>query len=116
MEIDAYYAAHRADFDRPAQVRARQIVVADRAAGEQVLNELRRGAAFADVAKRASLSPDAANGGDLGFFSKGQMVPAFEQAVREQEFLEGPEAVVAEAPEKTPAGAGAGMPDMGGMM
>ena len=78
MEIDTYYAAHRGDFDRPAQVRARQIVVADKAAGEQVLGELRRGAAFAEVARRVSLSPDAARGGDLGFFGRDEMPAEFE--------------------------------------
>ena len=78
MEIDAYYAAHRADFDRPDQVRARQIVVADQASGEKVLAELRKGAEFAEVAKRVSLSPDAAQGGDLGFFGRDEMPPEFD--------------------------------------
>lgn len=77
-EIDAYYAAHHAEFDRPAQVRARQIVVADQASGEQVLAELRKGAGFAEVAKRVSLSPDAAQGGDLGFFGRDEMPPEFD--------------------------------------
>lgn len=78
MELDAYYAAHRADFDRPAQVRARQIVVADRDTGERVLAELRRGASFAAVASRESLSPEAARGGDLGFFGREEMPPEFD--------------------------------------
>lgn len=78
MEIDAYYAAHRSDFDRPAQVRARQIVVADQAAGERVLAQLRKGEPFNEVAKRVSLSPDAAQGGDLGFFGRDEMPPEFE--------------------------------------
>jgi peptidyl-prolyl cis-trans isomerase C len=78
MEIDSYYAAHRAEFDRPAQVRARQIVVADHAAGERVLAELRKGAGFAEVAKRVSLSPEAVHGGDLGFFGRDEMPPEFE--------------------------------------
>ncbi|MHB8708959.1 MAG: peptidylprolyl isomerase [Desulfuromonadales bacterium] len=78
MEIDAYYSAHRADFDRPVQVRARQIVVADQAAGERVLAQLRKGEPFNEVAKRVSLSPDAAQGGDLGFFGRDEMPPEFE--------------------------------------
>lgn len=77
-EIAAYYAAHAADFDRPAQVRARQIVVADRAAGERVLARLRQGEAFAAVAREASLSPDAQQGGDLGFFGRGEMPAEFD--------------------------------------
>lgn len=78
MEVDAYYAAHRAEFERPAQVRARQIVVADQAAGERVLAQLRKGAAFAAVAKQASLSPEAEQGGDLGFFGRDEMPPEFD--------------------------------------
>jgi peptidyl-prolyl cis-trans isomerase C len=46
-----------------------------------ILAQLKKGAAFADLAKKYSQDPGSApNGGDLGFFSKGQMVPAFEQA------------------------------------
>lgn len=77
VELDAYYAAHRADFDRPVQVRARQIVVTDQATGERVLAELRKGAGFAEVAKRVSLSPEAERGGDLGFFGRDEMPPEF---------------------------------------
>lgn len=78
LEIDAYYAEHRDEFDRPEQVRARQIVVADQALAEQVLARLRRGEKFAEVAKSVSLSPDAAAGGDLGFFGRGEMPPEFD--------------------------------------
>ncbi len=77
-EIDAYYEAHRADFDRPEQVRARQIVVADRAEGEQLLARLRTGEAFAELAKRHSLAPEAEQGGDLGFFGRDEMPPEFD--------------------------------------
>jgi len=75
--IDAYYLAHRADFERPAQVRARQIVVADRAEGEKILARLRQGAVFAELAKGHSLSPEAEQGGDLGFFGQEEMPPEF---------------------------------------
>ena len=76
--IDTYYAEHRAEFERPAQVRARQIMVADPAEGEQLLARLRRGEAFAELAQRHSLSPEAAQGGDLGFFGRDEMPPEFE--------------------------------------
>lgn len=77
-EVDAYYSAHRSDFDRPDQVRARQIVVADQAEGERVLSRLRSGEPFARVAETASLSPDAERGGDLGFFGRDEMPPEFD--------------------------------------
>jgi peptidyl-prolyl cis-trans isomerase C len=80
-EVAAYYKEHRKEFDRPAQVRARQIVVADEAEGRRVLGLLRQGQVFADVAREHSLSPDAQQGGDLGFFGRGQMPAEFDDAV-----------------------------------
>jgi len=77
-EIDAYYQEHREEFDLPAQVRARQIMVADQAAGDRLLAQLRQGADFSALAREHSLSPDATVGGDLGFFSREEMPPAFE--------------------------------------
>jgi len=80
-EVAAYYEANRKEFDRPAQVRARQIVVAEEAEGQEVLGLLRQGQPFAEVAKEYSLSPDAEQGGDLGFFARGEMPPEFDEVV-----------------------------------
>jgi len=80
-EIEAYYKEHRSDFDRPAQVRARQIVVADEEQGHKVLALLRQGEDFAAVARKYSLSPDAEQGGDLGFFERGRMPAEFDATV-----------------------------------
>lgn len=80
-EVATYFAANRSQFDRPAQVRARQIVVADEAEGQEVLSLLRQGQAFAEVAAQFSLSPDAQQGGDLGFFGRGEMPPEFDEIV-----------------------------------
>lgn len=80
-EIDDYYQEHRDEFDRPAQVRARQIVVASKEEGLRVLGRLRQGEPFAEVAKQDSLSPDAEEGGDLGFFARGDMPPEFDAIV-----------------------------------
>ncbi len=81
MEVAAYYKANRKSFDRPAQVRARQIVVADEIEGQKVLDLLRQGRPFAEVAQEYSLSPDAEDGGDLGFFARGEMPPEFDDVV-----------------------------------
>jgi peptidyl-prolyl cis-trans isomerase C len=80
-EISDYYSNNTKEFDRPAQVRARQIVVASEDEGQKVLGLLRQGELFPEVAKKYSLSPDAEQGGDLGFFAKGEMPPEFETAV-----------------------------------
>ena len=80
-EVTAYYEANRGQFDRPAQVRARQIVVADEAEGQEVLGLLRQGRPFAEIAAEYSLSPDAEQGGDLGFFARGEMPPEFDEVV-----------------------------------
>ena len=80
-EVTAYYEANRGQFDRPAQVRARQIVVANEAEGQEVLGLLRQGRPFAEIAAEYSLSPDAEQGGDLGFFARGEMPPEFDEVV-----------------------------------
>ena len=80
-EVAAYFKANRDQFDRPEQVRARQIVVADEAEGQEVLGILRQERSFAEVAAEYSLSPDAEQGGDLGFFSRGEMPPEFDAIV-----------------------------------
>jgi peptidyl-prolyl cis-trans isomerase C len=81
QEVDSYYKANRKQFNRPAQVRARQILVADEAGGQEVLSLLREGRPFAEVAAEYSMSPDAEQGGDLGFFARGEMPPEFDEIV-----------------------------------
>ena len=62
------------------QVRARHILLKEEADAKAVIEELENGADFAELAKTKSAGPSGPNGGDLGFFGEGQMVPAFEKA------------------------------------
>jgi peptidyl-prolyl cis-trans isomerase C len=80
-EIAAYYQEHQDEFNRPEQVRARQILMADEADGNRLLEELRQGADFAVAAREHSLSPDAEDGGALDFFARGEMPLEFDQVV-----------------------------------
>jgi peptidyl-prolyl cis-trans isomerase C len=59
------------------EVRARHILVESEDEAKTILTELKGGADFATLAKEKSKDPGAAQGGDLGYFSKDQMVPEF---------------------------------------
>ena len=74
-----YYAEHKDEFQRPPQIRIKQIVVAKRDDAERILHALKSGSSFEELAKKYSISPDSAHGGDIDFISKG-IVPAFDSA------------------------------------
>jgi peptidyl-prolyl cis-trans isomerase C len=59
------------------EVHARHILVATEDEAKAVKAELDKGADFAELAKKKSKDPGASDGGDLGFFTKDQMVPEF---------------------------------------
>ncbi len=93
-ELRTYYEEHAADYQAPEQRRARHILIRvapeapeeevaeARARAEALLEEIRGGADFAELARRHSQDPGSARqGGDLGFFGPGVMDPAFERAV-----------------------------------
>jgi peptidyl-prolyl cis-trans isomerase C len=59
------------------EVRARHILVEGEDEAKAILEQLKGGADFAKLAKEKSKDPGAAEGGDLGYFTKDQMVPEF---------------------------------------
>jgi peptidyl-prolyl cis-trans isomerase C len=59
------------------EVRARHILVETEDEAKTILDQLKGGADFAALAKEKSKDPGAADGGDLGYFGKEQMVPEF---------------------------------------
>lgn len=62
------------------EVKASHILVENEDKAKELIAKLDGGADFATLAKEHSTGPSASKGGDLGFFAKGQMVPAFEKA------------------------------------
>jgi foldase protein PrsA len=80
-DIKSYFDKNRSAFDTPAQVRARHILVADPAKAKEVLAKLKSGGSWDALAKQYSTDPSSKDkGGELGFFGRGQMVPAFQDA------------------------------------
>jgi peptidyl-prolyl cis-trans isomerase C len=62
------------------EVHARHILVATEGEAKDIVAQLKNGADFATLAKEKSKDPGAADGGDLGYFTKEQMVPEFAEA------------------------------------
>jgi peptidyl-prolyl cis-trans isomerase C len=78
-EIRAEVEAHPERSQEPEQVHAAQIVVKELDQAKEIRTQLRNGAKFADLARERSLSADAKDGGDLGWFRRGVMPEAFDQ-------------------------------------
>jgi peptidyl-prolyl cis-trans isomerase C len=79
-EVKARYEAEIAAMQPEPEIRARHILVKTEEEARAVIEEIQAGKPFEEAAKEHSTGPTGPNGGDLGFFGKGQMVPEFEQA------------------------------------
>lgn len=80
-EVAGYYAAHRAEFERPERVHLRQILVEDRTSAESAVAALKRGEDFAAVARRLSRDPSASYGGDQGELARSDLPTAFADVI-----------------------------------
>ncbi|MGM0426666.1 MAG: SurA N-terminal domain-containing protein [Thermodesulfobacteriota bacterium] len=91
-EVVSFYEYNMDQYKHPKEVKARHILFkadseaaddrvkqAEKAA-QKVLKAARQGEDFAELAKQHSEGPTRSEGGDLGYFKKGQMTPAFEEA------------------------------------
>jgi peptidyl-prolyl cis-trans isomerase C len=78
--LQARYDKTSGSFPTKEEIRARHILVKTEAEADAIIKELTGGADFAKLAAEKSIGPSKANGGDLNYFSKGQMVPPFEEA------------------------------------
>ncbi len=91
-EVHDFYTGNKEKFESPEEAHARHILVtvaeqadektrqAAKAKADDLLAQLKGGASFEELAKKSSDCPSAPQGGDLGFFGHGQMVPEFDTA------------------------------------
>ena len=80
-ECEAYYNEHKAMFVKEAKATAKHILTATEEESKKVLEEIESGVkTFEDAAKEYSTCPSNAQGGSLGVFGRGMMVPEFEEA------------------------------------
>ena len=92
-EMQNFYENHKSEFDQPEQVRLGEILVsteksaagdeaaqlqAAKAKADSLLEQIKGGAKFEDIAKKDSDGPSAAQGGDLGYFKRGTLAKELE--------------------------------------
>ncbi len=76
-----YYNGHKDEFKTQEMYRASHILVASAQEAEEILKEINAmGWNFEETARAKSLDATAKRGGDIGFFTRGQLVPEFEAA------------------------------------
>lgn len=78
-EITKFYNENKEYFVTPEAVRASHILVEDEEKANEILEEVNNGLSFEEAASKYSNCPSKANGGDLGEFTRGKMVPEFEE-------------------------------------
>jgi len=79
-EVKEIYDQYKESFATPEQVRASHILVETKEEADKIYKELQEGADFAAIAKEKNQDATKDTGGDLNFFGRGEMDPAFEEA------------------------------------
>lgn len=79
-DLQKLYNENKERFRTGDQIRASHILVKTEKEAQDIESQLKKGANFDELAKKYSTDSSAAKGGDLGWFSKGSMVPDFEKA------------------------------------
>ncbi|KAA0259229.1 peptidylprolyl isomerase [Deferribacter autotrophicus] len=91
-EIEKYYLQHPDEFQQKEEIAAKHILIrvkdwknkneveSAKKKISDILAKIKKGEKFEDLAKKYSEDPSAKNGGDLGYFTKGQMIKEFEDA------------------------------------
>lgn len=85
-ETQKAYEANKEAYQEPPMISAKHILVDSQDKAENILNEINSGAiSFEDAASKYSSCPSKEQGGNLGQFSRGMMVPEFEEAAFQME-------------------------------
>lgn len=79
-EVEAYYNENKEMFKKPETVVAGHILIDSEEKAGDILEEIKGGLSFEDAAVKYSSCPSKDQGGSLGEFGRGQMVPEFETA------------------------------------
>lgn len=79
-DMKKFYEQNKDKFKSGEQIKASHILVKTEKEARDLLALLKAGGNFEELAKKSSVDSSSAKGGDLGWFGKGSMVPAFEKA------------------------------------
>lgn len=78
-DLQKYYDQNKEKFKTGDQIKASHILLKSGKEAQDVLAQLKAGGKFEDLARKYSVDPAGAKGGDLGWFGKGSMIPEFEK-------------------------------------
>ncbi len=79
-DMKKFYEQNKDKFKSGEQIKASHILVKTEKEAKDVAAQLKAGGNFEELAKKSSVDSSSSKGGDLGWFGKGSMVPAFEKA------------------------------------
>jgi peptidyl-prolyl cis-trans isomerase C len=80
-EIKGYFNSHKQEFQKAARIRLRQIVLEKEDDAKRIFDEINKGSDLESLAKKFSIAPEGANGGDTGWIEKGTL-EIFDQAFK----------------------------------
>ncbi|MBU4602644.1 peptidyl-prolyl cis-trans isomerase, partial [bacterium] len=80
-EVSEYYEQNKGSFTEKEQIHLYNILLESEEEAQAILEQLKAGGDFSEIAKEKSTGPSAAQGGDLGFLTKGTVIPEIEEVV-----------------------------------
>ena len=80
-EISEYYEENKVSFTEKEQIHLYNILLESEEEAQDILEQLKAGGDFSEITKEKSTGPSAAQGGDLGYLTKGTIIPEIEEVV-----------------------------------